>query len=269
MPLPPAITDLEQLKSHPAIAKLLSWNPVAVHEARFDRDEISIYIIGDFIRQACVLLRDNPECPFNFLSDVSCVDWLPQEPRFEVVYHLLSISNNFFFQAEDGIRGLTVTGVQTCALPIYGTDAHPRPFAARCRARRGGRRGEGAEHARGGGECAGNDPVRRRNQARQGGPGCGGQPGSAAWRRREDVGYFDPGKRGRPEVARARALEELSARRHAGRVEAPRLGDAAGGQGRLHARAGVLRIQVELEVSRSGSREHQVESESFSGLTDL
>src|SRR5207245_4649919 len=25
----------------------------------------------------------------------------------------------FFFQAEDGIRGATVTGVQTCALPIY------------------------------------------------------------------------------------------------------------------------------------------------------
>src|SRR5256886_5777955 len=28
----------------------------------------------------------------------------------------------FFFQAEDGIRDLTVTGVQTCALPIYGRD---------------------------------------------------------------------------------------------------------------------------------------------------
>src|SRR3989475_3941420 len=26
----------------------------------------------------------------------------------------------FFFQAEDGIRDLTVTGVQTCALPIWG-----------------------------------------------------------------------------------------------------------------------------------------------------
>ena len=25
----------------------------------------------------------------------------------------------FFFQAEDGIRALIVTGVQTCALPIY------------------------------------------------------------------------------------------------------------------------------------------------------
>src|SRR3989475_11677773 len=26
----------------------------------------------------------------------------------------------FFFQAEDGIRDLTVTGVQTCALPVAG-----------------------------------------------------------------------------------------------------------------------------------------------------
>src|SRR2546430_5820154 len=28
----------------------------------------------------------------------------------------------FFFQAEDGIRDLTVTGVQTCALPISAVD---------------------------------------------------------------------------------------------------------------------------------------------------
>src|SRR2546430_6947306 len=27
----------------------------------------------------------------------------------------------FFFQAEDGIRDLTVTGVQTCALPIFNS----------------------------------------------------------------------------------------------------------------------------------------------------
>src|SRR5256886_7781584 len=30
----------------------------------------------------------------------------------------------FFFQAEDGIRDLTVTGVQTCALPIYCLTLH-------------------------------------------------------------------------------------------------------------------------------------------------
>src|SRR2546430_8953405 len=32
----------------------------------------------------------------------------------------------FFFQAEDGIRDLTVTGVQTCALPIW---CRPAPRA--------------------------------------------------------------------------------------------------------------------------------------------
>src|SRR5205085_8788069 len=31
----------------------------------------------------------------------------------------------FFFQAEDGIRDLTVTGVQTCALPIFDGLAAP------------------------------------------------------------------------------------------------------------------------------------------------
>src|SRR2546430_8516979 len=33
----------------------------------------------------------------------------------------------FFFQAEDGIRDLTVTGVQTCALPISGDDVVVEP----------------------------------------------------------------------------------------------------------------------------------------------
>src|SRR2546430_7662139 len=35
----------------------------------------------------------------------------------------------FFFQAEDGIRDLTVTGVQTCALPI-SLPHRPRPVRA-------------------------------------------------------------------------------------------------------------------------------------------
>src|SRR3712207_7660158 len=33
----------------------------------------------------------------------------------------------FFFQAEDGIRDIGVTGVQTCALPISPPRAHPPP----------------------------------------------------------------------------------------------------------------------------------------------
>src|SRR6266511_4579533 len=42
----------------------------------------------------------------------------------------------FFFQAEDGIRDFHVTGVQTCALPIYGGGGEP----ARLEDGAGGRR---------------------------------------------------------------------------------------------------------------------------------
>src|SRR5207245_7371250 len=35
----------------------------------------------------------------------------------------------FFFQAEDGIRDATVTGVQTCALPISRPGGGPAPTA--------------------------------------------------------------------------------------------------------------------------------------------
>lgn len=92
MPLVPAITEVDQLKDHPALARLLAWNAAAVRGARFDRDELSIYLERGYIRDACALLRDQKDCPFNFLSDVTCVDWYPSEPRFEVIYHLLSMA---------------------------------------------------------------------------------------------------------------------------------------------------------------------------------
>jgi len=93
MPLTPPLTDLEALKEHPAIARLRSWNSAAVEGAKFDRDEMTIFIERSCIREACVILRDDPDCPFNYLSDVTCVDWYPSQPRFEVVYALLSIPN--------------------------------------------------------------------------------------------------------------------------------------------------------------------------------
>jgi NADH-quinone oxidoreductase subunit C len=92
MPLPPAITNIEQLKGHPAVAPLLAGNPSAVQSVKYDREEMTICIERSAIREACSILRENSECAFDFLSDITCVDWYPSEPRFEVVYHLLSLS---------------------------------------------------------------------------------------------------------------------------------------------------------------------------------
>ena len=63
MALAPAITDLEQLKSHPAVAWLLAWNPAAVTGAKFDRDEMTITVDRSCIREACALLRDDASAP--------------------------------------------------------------------------------------------------------------------------------------------------------------------------------------------------------------
>src|SRR5688572_10959091 len=66
----------------------------------------------------------------------------------------------FFFQAEDGIRDLTVTGVQTCALPICSNTLRPQE-------RSGSRRR--AHRRRTGGHCelvtmAGGGRVGRRDR---------------------------------------------------------------------------------------------------------
>jgi NADH-quinone oxidoreductase subunit C len=92
MALVPAIIDIEQLKEHPALARILAWNRTAVESAKYDRDELTIVIDRAFIRDTCALLRDSADCPFNYLSDLTCVDWYPSEPRFEVIYQLLSIA---------------------------------------------------------------------------------------------------------------------------------------------------------------------------------
>lgn len=91
MPISPAITEIDQLKEHPALARILAWNSAAVESAKFDRDELTLYIHRPYLREVCAILRDDPDCPFDYCADVTCVDWHPSEPRFEVIYHLLSI----------------------------------------------------------------------------------------------------------------------------------------------------------------------------------
>ena len=90
MPPAPAVTSLAELSGRPALARLLAANRQAVAGASFDRDELTIWVDRAFIREACALLKDDPG--FNFLSDITALDWYPSEPRFEVVYGLLSLS---------------------------------------------------------------------------------------------------------------------------------------------------------------------------------
>jgi NADH-quinone oxidoreductase subunit C len=93
MALAPAIIDLEQLKDRPEIALLSRTNSNGVTGAKFDRNELSIYVDRSFVREAVALLRADPKLRYNYLADVTCVDWYPSEPRFEVAIHMLSMPN--------------------------------------------------------------------------------------------------------------------------------------------------------------------------------
>src|SRR2546422_4442224 len=94
--------------------------------------------------------------------------WLTITRCFFVSLMFLSIFFFFFFQAEDGIRDVAVTGVQTCALPIYhrspgdecgGSPRGPASRGVRVRLPRGGCRNASREigraSCRGRGEISG------------------------------------------------------------------------------------------------------------------
>jgi NADH-quinone oxidoreductase subunit C len=90
MAIEPAVTDLELLKERPAVACLLSGLPTALQAAKFDRGELTIWIDQLNLIDALNLLRSSNTTRFAVLADLTAVDWFPSEPRFEVVYSLLS-----------------------------------------------------------------------------------------------------------------------------------------------------------------------------------
>jgi NADH-quinone oxidoreductase subunit C len=89
MPLSAPVAGVDQLRDRPLVASLLGWNANAVQDARFDRNELTIYVARESIRGAIEFLKSQGLT--DFLSDLTCADFYPREPRFEMAYHLLSI----------------------------------------------------------------------------------------------------------------------------------------------------------------------------------
>jgi NADH-quinone oxidoreductase subunit C len=78
---------LDHLSGHPAVKSVLAWNPDALADAKFDRDELTLTITATHIREAAATVQ---AAGYNFLEDVTAVDWLPDAPRFQVSYHIVS-----------------------------------------------------------------------------------------------------------------------------------------------------------------------------------
>lgn len=64
---------------------------LSTHEFRGDATAI---VDRSALIDVCKLLRDDPELSFDFLMDVTAVDYIGRVPRFEVVYHFYSLAKN-------------------------------------------------------------------------------------------------------------------------------------------------------------------------------
>lgn len=67
------------------------WSERILETHDFRGDE-TVVMRPEGLREAFRALKEEPKLAFNFLTDITCVDYLgKKEPRFEVVYHLCSM----------------------------------------------------------------------------------------------------------------------------------------------------------------------------------
>ena len=76
------------------LRRLLDALPDAVLDTHMQHGDATARVEAARILDVLRLLRDDGELDFEMLSDLTAVDYLGEEPRFEVVYHLYSVAKN-------------------------------------------------------------------------------------------------------------------------------------------------------------------------------
>jgi NADH-quinone oxidoreductase subunit C len=86
------VTESSSQSANVVAECLRSWNAKAVAEVIEFRGETTIVVPLELLRAAAEQCRANTKLQYNLLTDATCVDRYPVEPRFELNYHLVSIS---------------------------------------------------------------------------------------------------------------------------------------------------------------------------------
>jgi len=99
--------------------------PNASYEAGTSVDFATLYVPAASLLDTCRALRDTPSLRFNVLIEVTAADYLPREPRFEVVYHLLSIPNRLRLRLKVRVRSNEVGGVVPTVQSVWPAAGWP------------------------------------------------------------------------------------------------------------------------------------------------
>jgi NADH-quinone oxidoreductase subunit C len=90
---------------HPAVQDLREqFGPAILDVVRF-RDETTIHVDPELLREVCDYLRKHDELAFNMLTDLTAVDMLRlrTNPRFDVVVLLYSLKNRVRLRIKAGV----------------------------------------------------------------------------------------------------------------------------------------------------------------------
>ena len=76
------------LTGHAACSAAIAGLNDLILDAKWDRQELTLAIAPENIRAAAQAAKN---VGYNFLEDITAVDWYPAEPRFQIAYSLLSL----------------------------------------------------------------------------------------------------------------------------------------------------------------------------------
>jgi NADH-quinone oxidoreductase subunit C len=90
----------------PALLKVLVESfPSEIGDAAVTGGDASVVAVPEALATILDFLKNDPRMQFDMLVDITAVDRLGSEPRFEVVYHLLSLPLNQRIRIKSKIPG--------------------------------------------------------------------------------------------------------------------------------------------------------------------
>ena len=114
-PAAPPKVDLKAPVDSAALKALQERFPQAVLEVSFHAGETTVLLRKEDLLEVCRFLKEEPDLGMDYLSNLCGVDFPDREQRFEVVYHLFSVSRhlriNLKVRAAEGESVPSVTGV--------------------------------------------------------------------------------------------------------------------------------------------------------------
>ena len=103
----------------PALRRLIEGLGDAVVETHAQHGDATAIVARARVLEVLGVLRDDPHLDFDMLTDLCAVDLLPAVPRFEVVYHLYSVTIHHRLRVK--IRVPEDDPVVHSAVPLYAS----------------------------------------------------------------------------------------------------------------------------------------------------